>query len=273
MRLAFVLGLCACNQVYGLDQTRLPPPDAPYACPAFGAPAPIFSRLIHQASTQPSFSYHFNTTGSLVVAGSFDGIYVGRFGEPLSIAKEIVPPVGRDFYDPHPNPAGDRLYSQSFSDATVNGVGVGDELAVYEQSAGAWRFRANLPAAISIKGRPSTVFRGPSGDRLIFNGSTSLEEYEQDNGTWVLRGPVHSRAELRIDAGVTMAITSDGLRAIFRGDGVTQMLYADRPDLESWFGAPQILDGLPKVTDAQLTDDCSRVYYTGLNSAFYSQQQ
>ncbi|MDQ3336106.1 MAG: hypothetical protein M4D80_13135 [Myxococcota bacterium] len=274
MRLGFALaGLCACNQVYGLEQTRLPPPDAPYACPEIGAPAPVFSRLIFQASTQQSASYHFNTTGTLAVASTYEGVYLGRFGETLTLSTEIVPQSGYYFDDPHPNPAGDRLYIQSNFEPTSASGAAGSGIAVYEQVSGAWRLQQNLPPTVAAKGRPSTVFRGPTGDRMIFNGALALEEYEQDGTAWVMRGPAHRRSELRIDLYVAMAITSDGLRAVFRGDDNTQMLYADRPNLESWFGPPQILVGVPKVGDAQLTDDCSRIYYSGLNATFYSQQQ
>ena len=36
--------LAACNQVYGLTATQLPPPDAPVTCPPLGT-APMFAPL------------------------------------------------------------------------------------------------------------------------------------------------------------------------------------------------------------------------------------
>lgn len=232
----------------------------------------MFSRRVFQASTQPSTSYHFDAAGTLAVAATNDGIYVGRLGEPLVKSPDLQPMFDATFEDPHPNPAGDRLYILWVDDTlAIAAPRVG--IAIYERTADTWRFRSNLPAAIATLGRLSTVFRGPTGDRLIFTGAFTLAEYEEDAGTWMLRGEARSREELRIDAGATMAITSDGLRAVFRGDDNQQMLYADRPNLDGWFQMPRPLTGVPKVLDPQITDDCARVYYSGLNTAFYSQQQ
>jgi hypothetical protein len=271
MRWAALLGLWGCNQIYGLDKTRLPPPDGPYACPELGAAAPTFSRTIYQAFTQPSSSYHFNPTGTLAVASAFDAIYTGRFGEPLTLRPEIVAPSGYFFFDPHPSADGERLYIQSRFEPLVGALGAG--IAVYEQSSGTWRYVEDLPAIVSSKGSPSTVFNGPAGDRIIFTNVSTLEEYEHIGGQWILQGAVHDRAAIQIDSFVQMAVTSDGLRAVYRGGENTRMMYTDRPNLGAWFRTPEPLAGVPKVLDAQLTDDCARIYYSGLGSVFYSQIQ
>lgn len=50
-----VLVLAGCNAVFGIKDTRQydaayfdAPPDAPFACPALGGPAPTFSPVLHQ---------------------------------------------------------------------------------------------------------------------------------------------------------------------------------------------------------------------------------
>lgn len=264
---AALLTICACNQIYELEPTRLPPPDAPYACPPLGGAAPEFSTSVYQASTQIVASYHFTPTGSLAVAAAFDGLYLGRLGEPLVRSKDIIPAPGHYFSDAHPSPDGDRLYIQVLNETTQFHAG---QLAIFERAGDSWRAAGEVPADVAIAGNPSTVFRGPIGDRIIFSGSTVLVEYEHTGDTWMPRGEPHARADLEIDAGATLVLTSDGLRAVFRGGDNAQMFYTDRPDLDSWFRAPQPLTGVPRVADAQLTDDCARIYYSGFGTVFYS---
>lgn len=265
--------------MYGLDQTQLPPPDAPHACPEIGGTAPVFSRAIYQALTQPSTSYHFAPSSTLAVAANWDGIYIGRFGEPLTLTKEIVPQSWYNLVDPHPSPDGERLYIQAINEDTrlaaprAAGALFGEIIAIYERTGDSWHFVENVPYDISATGRPSVVFRGPVGDRIIFTGSTTIEEYERVGAVWERRGPVHAASELQIDMYSAMALTSDGLRAVYLGGNNMQMLYTDRENLDSWFRAPQPLAGVPKVMDAQLTDDCAHLYYSGLNAVFYSRQE
>ena len=268
----FVL-LTACNQVYELDGTRLPLPDAPYACKELGTTMPpVFSRGVQQVSTQSLYSYHFTPTG-LVVADGGGAIFVGGFDQPLEEAKDIAASPFAVLVDPHPSPDGQRIYVREYSDETLIVTG----LSVFERTSSGWRKIEDAPTTIYTKGRPSTVFRGLTGDRMIFVGATNIEEYERDSTGWNARG-AHPRAELGVNDRATMSLTADGLRAIFRG--ATTMMYTDRPNLDSWFRAPLPLDGVPKVDDAQLTEDCARIYYSGrentpgsvLDTVFFSQQ-
>jgi hypothetical protein len=259
---ALLLLLCAsCNEFYGLDKTRLPPPDAPYACPELGAALPVFSSAVHQALDQQAASYHFNPSGTLAVAVWSGLVYVGTFDEPLVLDPRIVPPD--NFLDAHPSPDGNRLYLETLA----VGPPVTFGFVMYERAGDAWRYVEEVP----LKGAPSTVFRGVADDRIIFNGTTSIVEYERVGGMWLVQEPMHDRVALQIASRAKLAITSDGLRAVYLGDG--SMMYTDRPSIQSSFRTPQPLEGVPKVSDAQLTDDCGRVYYSGLGTAFYSKQQ
>ena len=72
-------------------------------------------------------------------------------------------------------------------------------------------------------------------------------------------------------------MTTDGLRMVFGGlqlGGSGQaVFYADRGSLDARFGTASVLDGVPAtVTDAYLSEDCERIYFSGLQSIFYEQR-
>ena len=65
------------------------------------------------------------------------------------------------------------------------------------------------------------------------------------------------------------------LRMIYDTYGVGAqafMGYADRPNMDVAFGAPIELLGVPSVVDPVMTEDCSRIYFSGVSSLLWIQQ-
>ena len=65
----------------------------------------------------------------------------------------------------------------------------------------------------------------------------------------------------------------DGLRAILYGNIPPTVYYIDRPDLASRFTLAQALVGVPAVADAHMTEDCTHVYFSGVEHVLYVREQ
>jgi len=50
------------------------------------------------------------------------------------------------------------------------------------------------------------------------------------------------------------------------------VMYSSRPTIQDRFGIAQPLEGVPLTLD-HLNDDCSRVYFSGLESVFFVQRR
>ena len=48
--------------------------------------------------------------------------------------------------------------------------------------------------------------------------------------------------------------------------------YADRPSIDARFGAPVVLPAVPVTDDLFMTEDCSRLYMSGLGDVLYLNQ-
>lgn len=259
-----------CNQVYGLEETRHRFDALVVGCPPIGQ-MPRYSLVAFQAVAQECSDYHFNTDATLATArcGSTTDIFAGRRDEPLSLA--VPAPGGNTIYlEPRPAPDSRRIYARQ----VVTGAPQTQAIVTFEETSGTWTQGETVPITITNAQRTSTVFRGPTGDRLIIMDAfmNDMIEYERDGATWVQRGPNRMRPQAFFGFR-PFSLTTDGLRAVYLNDDATTLMYVDRPDLESWFGEARTLEGAPTVADAQLTDDCSRLYYDGLDSIFYSQQE
>ncbi|MDQ3336107.1 MAG: hypothetical protein M4D80_13140 [Myxococcota bacterium] len=266
-----VLVACGCNQFYGLESTRLPYDALVVGCPE--GRAPRFSPAIHQAVQQDCSQYHFNADASLATAlcrGYPAKIFVGRRDEMLELQVVPVTPTSTFYFSAHPAPASRRIYMQK----VVNGTPTTHEVVTFDEMAeGAWIETGKLPIPFTNAHRKSSVFRGATGDRLIVLhlAMDEMIEYEREGTSWVQRGPTRLRPTM-FNGSLAFSLTTDGLRAVYLGEDRKTLLYVSRPDLDSWFGDPLPLEGAPAVEEAQLTEDCARLYYNGLDSIFYSEQ-
>jgi len=267
-----VFALAACNQVYGLDSTSGPTSDvSPTQCPPLGQ-APKFARQFHQVVPQDCFSYHFNDTGAIATATCGSEIFAGARDQPLTATGVFSsrPGVTTQHFFPRPAQSGRRFYVARHVTQPQSAA-----IVAFDEVNGSWvdAGAQSLPHTFTM--RPSTVFHGPTGDRLfmIDTIAKTMREYELEGGAWVPRG-----AARVLPTGFygyeTLSLTSDGLRAVFTITSTTANLYyMDRRDLDSAFGEPQMLAGAPTgITEAHLSDDCTQLYFLALDSIFYARQ-
>jgi hypothetical protein len=73
-------------------------------------------------------------------------------------------------------------------------------------------------------------------------------------------------------------LSPDGLRMVFVGeidaaDTAGHVFYSDRPDLTSPFRSAELLQGVPPVSDPFMSEDCSRLYFSAVQSVLYLPQR
>jgi len=274
--------VCACNQVFGVDHTtRVPgvggidaqyfdaPADAPFACPALGV-VPQFKRGLRQIDADGCVQYTRSDTlatalcTGIVMQGPVDG--------PLT----AIPDLGLCSLSagtPVLSPEGDQLYISAYDWATYTS----QPFRVYDrQGDGSWQRGADLPMAPTSS--ISTVTRGPDRHILYWQygaAGANIEEWANGTGTWK-QVAVHGAAEHGLAAIFFVWLGSDGLRAIIQGDvrgsSTPQLFYTDRAAVGAAFNMAVPMTGVPLVNDAFMTDDCGRIYMSGLSSIFYEQQ-
>jgi len=286
MRFAVVtLVLCACNQLYGLEPTEpLPiepvffdaPADAPFACPPIGQ-TPQFSRLFHQIPQTCT-----EWTGSLIsgkaLAMCFQPtmqIGQGPVEGPLAPIAGFETVNQVHFDAPRTLPDAEQVIIRRWDETTVFG-----EIRVYNRDANdalTYSHEIKLPSAATDSfvryGSPS---RGPKRRMFVRQLSIPLTEIEVDETGTSTQVATYSETDLDVTsfAGLPPSMTGDGLRIVFSAAGPTMngIFYSDRASLGDRFRAASLLMGVPSSSDAFMTDDCERMYFSGLGSILYVQQ-
>ncbi|MDB4956243.1 MAG: hypothetical protein JWO36_3812 [Myxococcales bacterium] len=267
----FVLALAACNQVFGLAQTVEhdggqydAPLDAPFSCPPIGGPPPRFAPLLHQIVVQDCLSYSITSGGRAIALCVFNGSYhvaEGPRDEPLIEIPEIVGSPTTTLLTPRLSPGGDMI--------VVNSAGVQSSILVYSRIGGSWQPLANAPFVTTTAAFLSTFERGPTGDRLFVVTIAALEEWAYEGSTW-RKLLTESVQELGVDTN-TLQVATDGLRAIV--PTTSSLYFTDRPDQAAKFRPAVPINDIPAFQDVFMTDDCARLYFTGLGSIFYMQHE
>jgi hypothetical protein len=283
MRSWFALvALFGCNQVLGIGPSVLAdaqqydsPLDAPYACPSAGT-SPRFARNLHQVTTTNCNDYTFSAEANrstgwcLDPTGTTVGIWEGTYDmDDMHPAVGFDTP-GIDVYDPRLTPEGDQLYVKVIQ-------GVNTRIVVYQRDPGGWMPDHNVAALVSNADQVASVSRGPTR-RLFIIRNYSLREVEVDaTGASTELAP-YTEVSFGLTSIFNPRVTADGLRLVVSGtsSSIPRMaLYvASRPDLASRFGPATVIENIPSTTaSASLSTDCSRLYFSGLESVFYVQQQ
>ena len=273
-----LLAMTACNQAFGLDQTRKfdagrydAPIDAPFACPRNGSEPPTYSPFLHQDVAEDCTDYSISPAGRAVALCFVDRVHVNHVAEgspdrALQPVIDLVPP--EQFFRPRLSPDGQRMLVQ---------VTLSSAFTVREYTRmadGSWQRGADAPFGTSFYDGISTIARGPTGDRvLVSRTDLSVHEWAHEGSTWreVL---VETAGELGTPV-AEIVITSDGLRAVISSissSSNSMMFYTDRIDESSKFRRAVLLVGVTPLSSHFLTDDCARVYVTGVGSIFYAQQ-
>lgn len=267
--------LGACNSVFGLHDTQLPPPDAPPSCPMTGVPR--FSRNVHQAYLQSCADYTDSADGSIAVAACDYGggpvISESVSGAPF-VAATLDSAGGLQFEIPRLSGDG-MLYVRS-TDPN------GDRYVRYHRAGGTWTFDATLtlPAGINFVTGWITAATQTS-PRYMFavaaNGF-SQKAYDLVEGppdTWQVAhtyDPIALGFMQTTDPG---DLSNDGLRLVLPAftNAANRPLYFVRPSIDALFTQGTPLDGVPPINDPFLSNDCGRLYFSAIDSVFYVQQQ
>lgn len=276
---AWLLSLGACNQVFDLKPTSLPPADAAPRCPEQGPP-PFSNRLV-QAVTQPCDNYTFSAVTHRALAMClYDTPPYRRVSEgPTDGTLREVPIV---------SPSGFLLdYPRISSDGSEAWFLAQDRstfkftFSVFRrQSDNVWTWTRDVDlsagAEAVIVGRVDTSV----GKRLLVqigpgNGTSRLEERSDDgSGTWSTLLRTATFDALGVGYFDVLGVSPDGLRLVFAGDDRTNMaglFYADRADASSDFTQAVPLVNVPEANSAYyLSADCSRVYFSAIGSVFYA---
>lgn len=279
-----VVALAACNQVFGLDKVKLQdgpkpffdaPTDAAFACPGPGE-ALRFSPLLRQVIAEPCVHYDQSASAGVAMAlcnDPFDAmlhVARGAVDQPLDLLYSFDE-AGVDIQFLHLTPEGDEVwltyYDGSYHvrrydlDSTGSWTRVGDF--------------ATSPGYIAMSAPTRSPMR-----HVIQVGVTDTDLHElveQANGSYA-ETQRYSSADLGVFP-VTPQLSSDGLRLVFvgtpSGQPTQHLWYAARTSIDSRFTAATLIDGVP-VTENEhyyLNDDCSRIYFDGLQQIMYVRQQ
>jgi hypothetical protein len=272
-----VLLLAGCNQVYGLDPTVLQI-DAPGPKPPVCTPMLEFSPRVEQVIVQNCSSYvpAVELDRALASCGFGPEQVFAEGKRDGALAKIAFESGSANGYleSPRLAPEGDRAIVKH------NMLTAMPAFSMYHRAASRWEVAYDLVAAAEFDDTMGTPSRRPSARVLYSRPNVGLvdELVEDPPGTWrVMRS--YSTAELGINTGYSaLNLTPDGLHAIVQGAASvpsTQqaIFHLWRDSLDAKFGPAVPVVGVPRlVTDAFMTNDCGRVYFSGLSSIFYTQQ-
>lgn len=276
---ALLVLACACDQVFGIQHTHSndapffdAPTDAPFACPMLGT-TPMYSPYVHLVSADDCFEYTPSfTSGRVVASGCNDSgypIYEGPFEGPLEPA---IPAEAATVELTHPRltPDGTQMYVWRDVANVPSNI-----LAFTRASDGTWQ--TTSAPGFPIDATPSNIIRGPSDDRMLLvpSAGSELDEWSDAGGTWHQLA-VHPVSELGVTFVSASSLSSDGLRLIVLADssfGFSMSVYSDRMNIDGPFRAAELLTGVPTDEhDAVISDDCARIYLSGLGALFYVRQ-
>jgi hypothetical protein len=289
-RALLCLGLCGCNAVFGLEAT-IPldaqyfdaPPDAPWGCPQPGT-LPKFSPAFHQPDVGARYctDYSVSSVRGLAIAlcrgTAFPEVRQGPIDGVLGAATGIAPTKTARYIDePRLAPEGDEIWIRQVS---MSGATDPSVFSVFRAVGDAWEWSADLAVPVTPS-RDDEISvptrRGAEPRRFIFNTPSEDMMLEMVEGTPPTVVRAYRNVELGMNYIVRPMLSPDGLRLVFGGQAMTDLLittmYADRPSIDSPFGVAKPLEDAPASTDPFLTSDCGKLYASGLGRIFYAQQQ
>ena len=274
MTRALLVALAACNQTFGLHDTQRPPSDAAPRCPAIGT-APVFRPAFHQVTDQWCQQYSPSQVANLAFAICNDN---GSMIETGPLDQELAPLdlpqlAGCDFFEANPRlaPEGDRMF--------LNAAGLNCPLAA------GWYELARVGATWAVLGTTGitgsnllySVTRGPHRHAMLAEGGLFHEIVQRDDGAWEDTLPPYAPGDFGIALfGGDANLSPDGLRLVLRGVTASPrgaLYYVDRPTIDDRFGTATEQPDLPDVADAVITDDCGRLYFSGVQRVFFMEEQ
>jgi hypothetical protein len=283
MRFALVL-LCGCNSILGLKNTRpsdapIPffdgQPDAPFTCPAVGT-APSFSHFFDQVvAVDACMAYTIGGTTAFARCAQTNGTSAspgyeqGPRDAPLDLIATITPMPAGALGLPVLSPDGSELWFSNFT-ASIGTISV----YTAPSSAAQWTNPTTIyqTSDYIVVGTPTSS--GPDRRVMILDGYEAHELEEKTPGTWT---DIHAYtpAEFGITNFISVVnLTDDGLHAVFAAtfgmNADIGVFYLARDHTTDTFGAPMLVTGPPLgVQTPFMTGNCSRLYFSALNSVLY----
>jgi hypothetical protein len=273
MRSLGLVVLCACDSLFGIRDTHLThdlPVDAPFACPTSGPP--VFSHALQQLVELDCRSFTAAELGGLAAMWCSGGDFGVDASSVLVVGSlengqdmTVIEMTNFLYLDVIIDPEGDEIFT--FTQETNYVVG---ELA---RTGTTWA--PGTPPALPFIWNGSDDVTSPTKrpDRrmLYYRWAPDLMWYELQEtapGTWITErahpelGPYLENPRL----------TADGLHLV-GNSGTDTIVYAGRTSLGGDFDPPVQITTVPAAGRyPSLTDNCSRLYFWGLNSVFYAQQ-
>ncbi len=254
---------CSCNEVHGLATTQLVDGrgiDAPARC---SMDTPVFAPNVRESVFRPCTDYTF--AGGMAIAACGITITTSRIAEgPIDgpLADVAIMPSVPDavLSEPRLTPDDDLLVTQRTSSTK--------RVSVYRRANG-WVWDRDLPftfATLEYAGVPS---RGPQRHLMITRSSMVEEFLDDGNNNWSLARTQPASVFGVENFGSPMHLSADGLRAVFSAGSSVQ--YAARPSVDVPFAGSSPLE-VPLARDMFLSEDCSRLYFSGLERIFYVQR-
>jgi hypothetical protein len=275
VRAALVL-LAACNQVYDLQPTVArdarffdAPSDAPFSCP-LDAPLAFSSKLAQLPLDCAYYTASASKNRGLAACriNDIQVISIGPVDGPF--ASLGLPPESSEIELSQPRLAAD---GELFLLHTYDIGNVVGRVRVYRDIGGTWVRGTDLPGDNIRTTNPS---RGPDRRILVHATATELRELREDgSGAWL---PVrtHSLAQIGVPNLTVLWLAPDARRLLFAVNAagppeIAFLAFTVRSSVDDLFG-PMVRTELPLIIDPFITDDCSRIYFSGLRSLFYAQQ-
>jgi hypothetical protein len=273
----WVLVACGCDAVFGLRATApaVTPPDAlATTCPPIGT-APQFSPFFYQVTAQNCAEYSPSADTDMAVASCFDNatavIEAGPIDQPLAGLTLVAVSDCTSLHHARLAPEGDHLFVAETSYDCEGTNEIGD----YALTGGAWTYAGVLAIPQGVDYYIGDFTRAPGRHAMLSTEDGTIHELaEQPDSSWLDVG-TYTGADFGLPELIYTPpnLSADGLRALVYDGTTSTTYYIDRPDLASRFSAVQPLVGVPGVADAHLSDDCTHVYFSGVEHVFFVRAQ
>jgi len=275
LRVACVLGAACGSHATFYDAPR----DAPFSCPAFGE-TPEFSSTFVARLQQACTSYHYVDTTNTAVgncqdvdrAGSGDFGYYNLDGPSDAIMTDsmsLPQSAGSDLYtDLRVTPRGTILVRHDNGSANAL-IELGDD------SSGHFGMLRTTPLTTT---QTLVAAYADADVHVILGDGTTLSDWTwAGSGALQQVGSAHLPDELGLTEIVTLAVTTDGLRAVLSGraspGAPAFVYYTDRERTVDWFFKSRLILPLQGLTDLDLDDDCGTIWYPSQGALFTAQRQ
>jgi hypothetical protein len=285
MRWGLLVALSGCNQIFGLQETKLIDAagagvDAPFECPPIGM-TPKYTGTLQLWLNRNCNGYTISERGRAAAYCRDSGYAeLGAVGDALSVAPGLPRYGDNDMLWDQARlaPENDEIMFRRDL-AVANPPPDAVQIWIYREVAGTWTHTSTFPVTGQYNLSVSTTSRGPDRRLMMLeDAAKALRELGNTGAGWVDLQRVYSLADLGgFDSIYGAMLSYDGRRMTFwgvkQGPG-TGFYYTDRSSLADRFRVATLLEGLPADTNSDLymTDDCGRAYVSRGNAMYYAQQ-